>query len=161
MADLKRLKGKQRLAWQLYQKIKNKYGNNPYLVAAQQGISVKLYSEPPQRLFPARAISVYHPENLTIDIYKSTLVKFWNELFPGCSPSLSYQYACWRGLWSYWGHSRFAPLRYDLGSLWMKCVEKFAKCSPAENEYLGHYFAALATGLLDWEEPAEEEGMQA
>lgn len=125
-------------------------GKNPFIIAANQGITVKYY-ELDSSAGSRDLYSHFRPDEMAIYIFNASLNTFWANLFPGCSPELRYRYACWRELWHYWLHTQLAPLRWVLGDQWLEFIENFSKLSSLQREYLGQYFASLATGVIAFE----------
>lgn len=137
--------------FQLWSFIDKGLGRNPFAIAAEQGISVKFYEVDSAAIETPGLYSQFRPDEMAIDIFSSPLDVFWADMFPGCSPALRFQYACWRELWRYWLHTKFAPLRWVLGEHWLEFIECFSALSKLQREYLGQYFASLATGVLTFE----------
>ena len=137
--------------FQLWNDVDRKLGKNPFVIAAKQGISVNFYEADSNSVKIPLHYSKFRPDEMTIDIFNTSLVRFWDDMFPGCSPELKYEYACWRELWHYWVHSRFAPLRWILGDNWLDFLEDFLTLPVLKREYLGQYFASLATGVIAFE----------
>lgn len=133
---------------QLWGFIGKELGTNPFVIAANQGISVKFYEVDSTIIEASGPYSQFRPDEMAIDIYNTTLEVFWDDLFPGCSPDLKFQYACWRELWQYWLHTRLAPLRWVLGEEWLDFISLFSSLTNTKKHYLGQYFASIATGVL-------------
>lgn len=139
----------QSLIWRLFEMVKEQLGHDPFVIAARQGVSV--------RIDPVDSVSVkwdisyscFRPDALAIDIFAAPLNEFWHSLFPGCSPSLQYRYACWRELWHFWVYSRFAPLRDSFGKEWYGAFKHLSSLSSRDEERLAQYFAACATGVVE------------
>ncbi len=124
-------------------------GDNPFSIAAIQGVSLTFHDEDSQLSPDENCYSQFRPDVLAIDIFTTNLNRFWEEMFPGCAPELKYRYACWRELWHFWNHSRFAPLKFTLGEDWLYFLENFSRLSFLQSEYLAQYFAAMATSVID------------
>ncbi|RME00010.1 MAG: hypothetical protein D6814_04490 [Calditrichaeota bacterium] len=134
---------------QLWKMIKKKYGKDPFKIAARQDISIILHEAEETAVAHARdTVSLFRPDSMTIHIYAGALGTFWDSLFPGCPLELRYQYVCWRELWNYWLSNHFAPIQNAMGKKWRDYLQEFACVSLIEREYLSHYFASLATGVL-------------
>lgn len=135
----------------VWHKLKASMGDDPFTVAARQGLSILIHQED-ETSSQAAATSRFDAQTLTIEIFVQPLRRFWNEMFPGCLETLQYRYACWRELWHYWHAQQFAPLHSLLCEHWETCVKAFAGLSDADRLYFSHYFASLATGLLSRED---------
>lgn len=144
VAEKETLHDKVNLLWCIIDK---GLGKNPFVIAANQGITVKYY-ELDSSAGSRDLYSQFRPEELAIHIFNASLNTFWANMFPGCSPELRYRYACWRELLQYWLHTQFAPLRWVLGDHWLEFIEKFSNLSSLQREYVGQYFASLATGVI-------------
>ncbi len=150
-----RQKMRQMLLYNLWQKIQSEVGSDPFLIAAQQNISISLHLDDEHRRGEQKRISEFRPDAMTIEIFVEPLKTFWRELFPGCSLSLKYRYVCWRELWNYWAMQRFAPISGLLKKEWPIYLKEFSRVTSIEQQYLSHYFACLATGVIAQE--TEEE----
>ena len=137
---------------QLWGLVAEGLGSNPFVIAANQGISVKYHEVDATIVETAGPYSQFRPDEMAIDIYHATLGVFWDDMFPGCSPDLKFQFACWRELWHYWLHSRFASLRWVLGDDWNDFITLFSSLTYLQKHYLGQYFASLATGVLTYDD---------
>ncbi len=134
----------------LLDRVVRHYGRDPFLVAAESGVSVTIDSDDdPLRDASFPYYSCYRPEACTIELYTRPLSNFWCELFPGCAPDLKYHFACWRELWHFWVHTRFASLKPVLGEEFVPFIEAFGALSPVQENYYGQYFAGLATGVIE------------
>lgn len=133
-----------------WQALKKSLGDNPFRIAARQGISVTFHDHASvfEGDLQRPLYSQFRPEEFAIDIYEEPLSEFWEALFPGQAPHLKYHYACWRELWHFWEYTRFAPLKFELGNAWLVTIETFSKQSYLDREYLAQYFAAIATGTI-------------
>lgn len=138
-------------AHHILENVNRSLGGNPFIIAADQGISVTLHDAQPDTAQKPDVYSQFRPDVLAIDIYHPPLQRFWDELFPGCQPHLKYYYACWRELWNYWMHMQFAPLKFVLGDSWLDIIVRFSAVNASRQEYLAQYFASLATGVLKYE----------
>ncbi|MCB9510886.1 MAG: hypothetical protein H6695_11915 [Deferribacteres bacterium] len=136
---------------QLWGLINKGLGPNPFVIAADQGISVKFFEFDSTIVGSTGPCSQFRPDEMAIEIHNTTLEVLWDDLFPGCSPDLKFRYACWRELWQYWLHTRLAPLRWVLGEEWLEFISLFSSLSSLKKHYLGQYFASLATGVLVYE----------
>lgn len=140
------------VAYTLWTSVHDCCGDNPFLIAAKQGISIIVHNEEEESLnFRPENFSHFKPEEMSIDIYIGALTEFWQELYPGCPFSQKFKYACWRELWKYWAYNKFAPLYESLGNQWKHYLRQFANLSSIEQEYFSHYFAGLATGVIAWD----------
>ncbi|MDQ7053913.1 MAG: hypothetical protein Q9P14_13890 [candidate division KSB1 bacterium] len=146
---------RQMLLYNLWQKIQSKAGSDPFLIAAQQNISISLHLDDERRCGEQKRIGEFRPDAMTIEIFVEPLKIFWRELFPGCSLSLKYRYVCWRELWNYWVMHRFAPISGLLQKAWPIYLKEFSRVTSVEQQYLSHYFACLATGVLEQEPKTE------
>lgn len=137
--------------FELWTCVARELGKNPFSIAARQGISVIYHEEDEPISGQAESYSDFRPDEMAIDIYNQALDRFWQAMFPGCAPELKYRYACWRELWHYWMHARFAPLHRILGDRWLDFVDRLSQLSGLAREYSGQYFASIATGVLKFE----------
>ncbi len=134
----------------LLEHVTHHYGRDPFLVAAESGVSVTIDSiDNPLQDAGFPYYSAYHPDACSIELYSQPLNQFWGDLFPGCAPHLKYQFACWRELWHFWVHTRFASLKPVLGEKFVPILDAFGSLSPVQENYYGQYFAGLATGVIE------------
>ncbi len=140
---------RQAMVARLWERVQGAVGEDPFLIAARQNISISVHLEESEPQPDSRRVSRFHPDVMTIEIFARPLKRFWNELYPGCNYGLKYKYVCWRELWNYWTSQRFAPISHTLDRDWAKFIREFSEISQQENQYFSHYFAALATGLLE------------
>ena len=138
----------QRLIESLLKKVRKKYGDDPFLIVATNGLSVILGASDD---FPESQIwsfSHFQPDNYTIQIDRTLLNKFWADIFPGCPHHLKYRYACWREIWHFWIYQRFATVKPILQNELVKYITTFADQPKARQNYCAHYLAGTATGLI-------------
>ncbi len=139
---------RQMLLNHLWQKVHDELGTDPFLIAAEQNISISLHLDDDRRIGEQKRISEFRPDAMTIEIFVEPLKAFWRELFPGCTLSLKYRYVCWRELWNFWAIQRFAPVSSLLKKEWPIFLKEFSRVTTVEQQYLAHYFACLATELI-------------
>ncbi|KAA3657967.1 MAG: hypothetical protein DWQ10_12140 [Calditrichaeota bacterium] len=138
----------QQLIEKLLQSIQGVYGTDPFLIMAENGISVIVGTSDDFSYRSMRSFSRFLPENYTIEIDRNQLDLFWDEMYPGCPRDLKYRYAGWRELWQYWMYNRFTTVRSLLHNQFMLYIKTFTNQSAERQNYFAHYFAGTATGLI-------------
>lgn len=138
----------QRLIASLLRKVRRTYGDDPFLLVAKHGLSVILGASSDFSESQLWSFSHFQPDNYTIQIDRTLLNKFWADIFPGCPHHLKYRYACWREIWHFWIYQRFATVKPLLHKQTPLYIKLFADQPKAEQNYCAHYFAGMATGLI-------------
>ncbi|KAA3612376.1 MAG: hypothetical protein DWQ05_20500 [Calditrichaeota bacterium] len=144
----------QRLIERLLKKVHATYGKDPFIIIAENGLSVSLGASDDFLQCNEWSFSRFLPENSTIEINRRQLDYFWNEMYPGCPQDLKYRYACWRELWHFWIYQRFASVHSLLQHQGNLYIASFINQPKACQNYFSHYLAGIATGLIS--RPAQE-----
>lgn len=138
----------QRLIEKLLLNVIETYGSDPFIIMADNGISVIIGASDDFSYPTMRSFSRFVPENYSVEIDRNQLNYFWDEMYPGCPQDLKYRYAGWRELWQYWMYHRFSTVRSLLQNRFTLYIKTFNDQPSARQSYFAHYFAAMATGLI-------------